>query len=131
VFPREGCRPRTRNRLSAGSVTWRPKSSSPSEGSHPIKALIKFLLFIGAVGVLVSYVNGRKLEWVGLTESEARRKFEDKLGPKVGQERAAEVADQVIPRLKERGVFLDDPIAEAVDEIVDELHHSDRATDGD
>ena len=79
---------------------------------------------------MVSYVNGKKLEWVGLTESEARRKFDEKLAPKIGEERAAEVADQVIPKLKERGVILDDPIAEAVDEIVDELHPS-TATDRD
>jgi hypothetical protein len=88
------------------------------------------LLVIGAVGVLISYVNGKKLEYVGLTESEARRKFEEKLAPRVGEQRAAEVADQVIPKLKERGVILDDPIAEAVDEIVDDIHPSHTATDG-
>ena len=82
------------------------------------------------MGVLISYVNGKKLEYVGLTESEARRKFEEKLAPRVGEQRAAEVADQVIPKLKERGVILDDPIAEAVDEIVDDLHPSHTATDG-
>jgi hypothetical protein len=82
------------------------------------------LVVIGAVGVLISYVNGKKLEYVGLTESEARKKFEEKLAPRVGEERAAEVADAVIPKLKERGVILDDPIADAVDEIVDELHPS-------
>jgi len=82
------------------------------------------------VGVLISYVNGKKLEYVGLTESEARRKFEEKLAPRVGEQRAAEVADQVIPKLKERGVILDDPIAEAVDEIVDDLPPSQTATDG-
>jgi hypothetical protein len=88
------------------------------------------LLVIGAVGVLISYLNGKKLEYVGLTESEARRKFEEKLAPRVGEQRAAEVADQVIPKLKERGLILDDPIAEAVDEIVDDLHPSHTATDG-
>jgi hypothetical protein len=88
------------------------------------------LLVIGAVGVLISYVNGKKLEYVGLTESEARRKFEEKLAPRVGEQRAAEVADQVIPKLKERGLILDDPIAEAVDEIVDDLQPSHTATDG-
>ena len=82
------------------------------------------------MGVLISYVNGKKLEYVGLTESEARRKFEEKLAPRVGEQRAAEVADQVIPKLKERGVILDDPIAEAVDEIVDDLPPSQTATDG-
>jgi hypothetical protein len=88
------------------------------------------LIVIGAVGVLISYINGKKLEYVGLTESEARKKFEEKLSPRVGEERAAEVADAVIPKLKERGVILDDPIADAVDEIVDELHPS-KATDRD
>jgi hypothetical protein len=82
------------------------------------------LVVIGAVGVLISYVNGKKLEYVGLTESEARKKFEEKLAPRVGEVRAAEVADAVIPKLKERGVILDDPIAEVVDEIVDDLHPS-------
>jgi hypothetical protein len=88
------------------------------------------LVVIGAVGVLISYINGKKLEYVGLTESEARKKFEEKLAPRVGKERASEVADAVIPKLKERGVILDDPIAEAVDEIVDEVHPS-TATDRD
>jgi hypothetical protein len=88
------------------------------------------LVVIGAVGVLISYINGKKLEYVGLTESEARKKFEEKLAPRVGEERASEVADAVIPKLKERGVILDDPIAEAVDEIVDEVHPS-TATDRD
>jgi hypothetical protein len=88
------------------------------------------LVVIGAVGVLISYINGKKLEYVGLTESEARKKFEEKLAPRVGEERASEVADAVIPKLKERGMILDDPIAEAVDEIVDEVHPS-TATDRD
>ncbi|MEX1038246.1 MAG: hypothetical protein WDZ96_05280 [Acidimicrobiia bacterium] len=86
-----------------------------------MKSLFKFLLFFGAVGLVVSYLNGKKLEYAGLTESEARRKFEDNLAPKVGEEKAAEIADQVIPKLKERGVVVDDPVADAVDEMVDDI----------
>jgi hypothetical protein len=79
------------------------------------------LFFLGIVGFVVSYLNGKKLEYAGLTESEARRKFEENLTPRVGEERAAEMADQVIPKLKERGVVVDDPIADAVDEMVDDI----------
>lgn len=85
---------------------------------------------LGIVGFVVSYLNGKKLEYSGLTESEARRKFEEKLAPKVGEEKAAEVADQVIPKLKERGVVIDDPIAEAVDEMVDDIRTSTSGADG-
>lgn len=88
------------------------------------------MFFLGIIGFIVSYVNGKKLEWAGLTESEARRKFEEKLAPKVGEQKAAEVADQVIPKLKERGVVIDDPIAEAVDEMVDDIRTSTSGADG-
>ena len=88
------------------------------------------MLFLGIVGFVASYVNGKKLEWAGLTESEARRKFEEKLAPKVGEDRAAEIADQVIPKMKERGVVIDDPIADAVDEMVDDIRTSTSGADG-
>ncbi len=82
------------------------------------------------VGFVVSYLNGKKLEYAGLTESEARRKFEENLTPRVGEERAAEMADQVIPKLKERGVVVDDPIAGAVDEMVEDLRTTTSGVDG-
>ncbi|MGF1617631.1 MAG: hypothetical protein ACFCU2_07455 [Acidimicrobiia bacterium] len=95
-----------------------------------IKSLFKLLLILGIAGFVVSYLNGKKLEYAGLTETEARRKLEEKLAPKVGKERAAEIAGQVIPRLKERGVVIDDPIAEAVDEMVDDIRTSTSGADG-
>lgn len=75
-------------------------------------------------------MNGKKLEYAGLTESEARKKFEQELAPKVGEDRAAEIADQVIPKMKERGVVIDDPIAEAVDEMVEDIRTSTSGADG-
>ena len=94
-----------------------------------IKSLFKLLLILGIVGFVVSYLNGKRLEYVGLTESEARRKFEEKLAPKIGEERAAEIADQVIPKMKERGMVIDDPIAEAVDEMADDISTSTSGAD--
>lgn len=52
------------------------------------------------------------------------------MAPKVGDERAAEIADQVIPKMKERGVVIDDPIADAVDEIVDDIRTTTSGADG-
>ncbi len=88
---------------------------------HPFRALFKLMIFGALVGFIVSFINGKKLEYSGLTESEARAKFQDKLGPKVGAQRAGEIADEVIPKLKERGLVVDDPIAEAVDEVVQDI----------
>lgn len=95
-----------------------------------IKSLLKLLTILGIVGFVVSYLNGKKLEYAGLTESEARRKVEEKLAPRVGGDRAAEIADQVIPRLKERGVVVEDPIADAVDEMADDIRTTTSGADG-
>ena len=96
---------------------------------HFFRTLIKFAILAGMVSMAVRFVSAKKQEYMGLTESEARQKFEEKLGSKIGEEKAAEVADQVIPKLKEKGVIVDDPIAEAVDEVVDELKPEGAAVD--
>ena len=75
---------------------------------HPFRFLFKFLLFIGATAAVTKFMAERKKDFYGLTESEARAKFEAKLGPRIGEDKAAAVADQVIPRLKEKGVIKSD-----------------------
>jgi hypothetical protein len=75
---------------------------------HPFRFLFKFLLFIGATAAVTKFMAERKKDFYGLTESEARAKFEAKLGPRIGEEKASAVADQVIPRLKEKGVIRSD-----------------------
>ncbi len=86
---------------------------------HPLRTLFKFLLLIGAVAAISKVVAAKKEEYYGLTESEARAKFESKLGPRIGEEKASEVADQVIPRLKDSGVIRPDPMEQAVDTVKD------------
>lgn len=75
---------------------------------HPFRFLFKLAVFTGLIYALGRFVTERKDEYVGLTESEAREKFVTTMGPKVGDENATEIADQVIPKLKERGLIKSD-----------------------
>jgi hypothetical protein len=86
---------------------------------HPFRFLFKFLLFIGALAAVTKVVASKKEEYYGLTESEARAKFESKLGPRIGDEKASEIADQVIPRLKDSGVIKPDPMEKVVNDAKD------------
>jgi len=86
---------------------------------HPFRFLFKFLLFVGAIAAIAKVVASKKEEYYGLTESEARAKFESKLGPRIGEDKAAEVADQVIPRLKDKGMIKPDPVEHAVKDAKD------------
>lgn len=86
---------------------------------HPFRFMFKFLLVIGALAAVTKVVAARTKEFRGLTESEARAKFESKLGPRIGEDKASEIADQVIPRLKEKGVIKPDPAEQAVEEARD------------
>lgn len=84
---------------------------------HPFRFLFKFALFVGIVALIGRAIASKKDEFYGITESEARAKFESKLGSRIGEDKAAEVADQVIPKLKEKGIIKPDPAEEAVDKV--------------
>ena len=86
---------------------------------HPFRFLFKFLIFVGIMALIGRLLSKQKDEFYGITESEARLKFESKLGPRIGDDKAAEVADQVIPKLKEKGVIKPDPVDETVETVVD------------
>lgn len=80
---------------------------------HPFRFMFKLLLFAGVVYALGRFVAAKKDEFSGLTESQARDKLVDKISPRVGEETASEIADSVIPKLKERGLVLSDPVTES------------------
>jgi hypothetical protein len=86
---------------------------------HAFRTLLKILVVVGIVTAIAKFISDRRKDFYGLTESEARAKFESKLGPIIGEDRAAEVADQVIPRLKESGVLEPDGMEKAVDNVKD------------
>ena len=94
---------------------------------HPFRFLVKFLIFVGILFAVSKLLAKKKYEYMGMTESEARSKFETKLGPRIGEDKAAEMANQVIPKLKEAGVIKDDPedevvdLADSVEEVLEEV----------
>ncbi len=79
-----------------------------TDESHAFRTLFKVLLVVGIVAAITKFMSDRRKDFYGLTEAEARAKFESKLGPIIGDDRASDVADQVIPRLKETGVLVED-----------------------
>ena len=84
---------------------------------HPIRSLIKFAVIVGLLYGAGRFLAEKKDEYSGLTESEARAKFMEKMGPRVGEDTAAEIADQVIPKLKDRGLIEADPMEAAFDDL--------------
>ena len=95
---------------------------------HVFRTLVKLAVFVSLIYAAGRFLAQQKDEYAGLTETEARTKFVDKVGPKLGDETAEEIADQVIPKLKERGLVKDDPtdsqgedpVSEAVDSLVED-----------
>lgn len=83
---------------------------------HPLRFLFKLAVFGGLVYVASRVIAQKKGEYMGLTESEARTKFVEKAGPRIGDETAGEIADQVIPKLKEKGFVKPDVDAEETSE---------------
>jgi len=84
-----------------------------TDESHVFRTLFKVLVVVGIVAAITKFMSDRRRDFYGLTESEARAKFESKLGPIIGDDRASDVADQVIPRLKETGVLIEDAMDDA------------------
>jgi len=79
--------------------------SNEGQERHPFRFLVKFLLFAGLLTAIARVMASKKAEFAGLSDSEARAKFEEKLGPWIGEEKAAEVAEQVVPKLKDAGLL--------------------------
>ena len=77
--------------------------------------MVRFLVFVGILYMAGKMLARKKDEYYGITESEARIKIETNLGPRMGEDKAAELADQIIPKLIEKGVIKADEPHEIVD----------------
>ena len=75
---------------------------------HPFRFLFKLAFYAGLIYLVSRFIAEKKGEYAGLTESQAREKFMEKMGPRIGDDSASEIADQVIPKLKERGLLKSD-----------------------
>ena len=80
---------------------------------HPIRSLIKLAIVAGIIYGVGRLLIQTKERYADLTESEARRLLQEKLGPRIGEETAVEIADQVIPKLRRRGLVRADMTTEA------------------
>jgi hypothetical protein len=89
----------------------------------PIRSLLKFVALAGIVLSAGRFVARKKEEYAGLTESQARDKVMETMAPKVGDDTAGEIADKVIPKMRDRGLIKSDPIEEVADvsEATDEV----------
>ena len=86
---------------------------------HPIRFMLKFLVFVGILYAASRLLMQQKEQWMGLTESQARARVESKLSPRVGEDKASEIAEQVVAVLTEKGVIKADPAEEAKNEAED------------
>jgi hypothetical protein len=84
---------------------------------HPIRFIVKLAAFVGVLYTAGRFLAQKKNEYADLTESQARDKIVEKMTPRVGDETASEIAEQVIPKLKKRGLIKADPMEEAADDI--------------
>lgn len=84
---------------------------------HPIRSLLRLVVIAGVVLSAGRFVARKKEEYAGLTESQARDKLIVKMTPKVGDDTAREIADRVIPKLRQRRLIKSDPIDGAADGV--------------
>jgi transcriptional regulator GlxA family with amidase domain len=87
---------------------------------HPFRFLFKFLVFVGILYAASRFLAQQKEQWQGLSESQARAKVESKLGPRIGDDKASEIAQQVVAALTEAGVIKKDEKAETVEDVAEE-----------
>jgi len=73
-----------------------------------VKKLVKLALIIGAIVVLAKVVAAKMANWQGLTESEVRDKLESRLPKWVPGEKRAEIADEVVAGMRQRGALHED-----------------------
>lgn len=84
-------------------------------GRHPFRFMVKFLMFVGMLYAAGWLLNQQRQKFSGISESAARAKIETKLGPKMGEDKAAELADQIVSKLREKGMIKVDEAPEVVD----------------
>ncbi|MFV1963315.1 MAG: hypothetical protein ACC658_15975 [Acidimicrobiia bacterium] len=91
---------------------------------HPFRFMLKFMVFMGILYVAGRFMAKQKQDWAGITEAQAREKIESKLASRVGEEKANDIANQIVTVLTEKGVIK----AEATDdEVVDVTEETDES----
>lgn len=67
------------------------------------------LALLAAIAFAIYKMLEEKKNWEGLTEDEARDKLNEKLGTRVPAEKLDQVTDQIVGKMKARGVIRAEP----------------------
>ena len=89
-----------------------------------MKKLLLIAAVLGVVALVAKKARGDRDEWHGLTEAEARERLQQRFPNVIPEERRDAMADQIVGRMRERGVLADDGTEETVaedaaEEIID------------
>ena len=95
---------------------------------HPFRFMVKFLVFVGIIYMAGRFMVKQKENWSGITEAQAREKIESRLASRVGEEKATDIANQIVTVLTEKGVI---KAEEAADEVVDVTEEAPEAVSDD
>jgi len=67
------------------------------------------LAVLAGIAFLVYKAMTEKRNWTGLTETEARAKLNEKLSARVSAERLDRMTDQIVDKMRSRGVLRTEP----------------------
>ncbi len=95
---------------------------------HPLRFMIKFLVLVGILVAAGKFMAKQKQDWSGITEAQAREKIESRLASRVGEEKATDIANQIVTVLTEKGVI---KAEETADEVVDVTEEAPEAVSDD
>ena len=100
---------------------------------HPFRFMVKFLVFVGILFVAGKFMAKQKEDWSGISEAQAREKIESKLASRVGEDKATDIANQIVSVLTEKGVIKSstEDAADVADEVVNLADEADETDEAD
>jgi hypothetical protein len=79
------------------------------EERHPMRGMFRLIAVAALVYFGWKFFESKRDEFMGLTESEAKAKLRQMLVPKLGEEATDQIVEQVVPKLREKGILQPDP----------------------
>lgn len=76
---------------------------------NPLRGMFRLIAVAALVYFGWKLFESKRDEFMGLTESEAKAKLMQMLVPRVGEETADQIVEQVVPKLREKGILQPDP----------------------
>lgn len=76
---------------------------------HPLRAMFRLIALAALVYFGWKLFESKREEFMGLSESEAKAKLKEMLAPRLGEETADQIVEQVVPKLREKGILQPDP----------------------